>query len=73
MSPVDHFVVLSVTPTPSFTLDRRHPVTQKREAENELERSNSELSAFEFQNGILRLTSKVILGENRILSQKERF
>lgn len=48
-------------------------MTQKREAEKKLERSNSELSALEFQNRILRLTAKVILGENRILSQKERF
>lgn len=39
----------------------------------ELERSNSELSAFEFQNRFVKLTVKVILWENRTLSQKERF
>lgn len=48
-------------PNPSLTLGRRSSLPQKREVEKELQRSDSELSAFEFQNRFLRLTVKVIL------------
>lgn len=48
--------------------DKRHPLPQKRDAEKKLEKSNSELSALEFQNRLLKLTAEIILWENKILS-----
>lgn len=48
--------------------DKRHSLPQKRDAEKKLEKSNSELSALEFQNRLLKLTAEIMLWENKVLS-----